>query len=221
MKTPRIAKAIGFIGDDLIAEAMDYRPKAKNPWTKILAAAACFCFAAAVLMVLPDMGASAEDSNWYKTHFETESADLMSAVCGKDLLLDKIAVKEGFYSEYILEIRSGGSFTEKSDFCNLSARVNYGESVIDSDGEQVYCYISFDGKADGTYIDEYLRGSEAETEVIMVNGYSVKYAQIEPLNDVNTERIIAELEYGGYKYYIETASPDAEFFEKTLENMLG
>ena len=221
MKTPKIAKAIGFIDDDLIAGAIDYRPKAKNPWAKILAAAASLCFVAAVLLALPDMGASAEDPNWHKTHFETESAEVMSAICGENLLLDKLAVKEVFYSEYILEIRKGGSFTEKSDFCNLSARINYGESVIDSDGEQVYCYISFDRKAEGTYIDEYFRNGEFETKEMTVNGYTVRYAKTEPLSNINTQRIIAKFEYGGYDYYLETESPDKDFFEKTLENMLG
>lgn len=220
MKTPKIAKALEYIGDDIISEAVDCKAE-RMPWKKIFAIAACFFFAAAIIFALPDMGASGEDPNWDRTHFKTENADIMAAVCGEDLLLDKLAIKEGFHSEYILEIRFGGSFMEKSDFIGLSGQINYGESVIDSKGEQLYIYISFDGKANGTYIDEHLRSGEFETKEMFVNGYSIKYAKAEPLNDVNTNRIFAEFEYSGYKYYLAAESPDPDFFEDTIEYMLG
>ncbi|MBR3611458.1 MAG: hypothetical protein IKL57_08400 [Oscillospiraceae bacterium] len=222
MKTPKIAKALGFIGDDLITEAMDYRPKKKAPFKKMLALAACFCFISILVLALPYIsGASAEDPDWPKTHFETESYEEIAAKCGEDLLIDKLAVKEDFHSEYILEIRKGGSFENPADFIGLSATVNYGKSIFDSEGEQFFCFISFNGKADGVFIDEYLRSGEFETKEMTVDGYSVKYAEMEPLNKINANRIIAEFEYGGYKYYVSSESPNPEFFGDMMENMLG
>lgn len=222
MKTPEIAKAMGFIDEELVSEAISYKPKPKKKVrTKILAAAACIGIVITAITALPFLGANGEDPNWDKTHFSTESAEVMAALCEGDLLIDKIALPKEHHSEYLLEIREGGSFEDFADFSNLSASVNYGESIHDSEGEQFFCFISFDGNADGVYIDEHLRSGEFKTEEISVNGYKIKYAKIDPLNKINTERIFAEFEYGGYKYYVSSESPDPEFFENMMEYMLG
>ena len=55
MKVPRVANSLNYLDDDLISEAMEYKPKQRRffRWTKWKTAAACFVLLAVVLGIFP------------------------------------------------------------------------------------------------------------------------------------------------------------------------
>lgn len=54
MKKPRLAVAVGYLDDDLLAEALEYKPakRKKNILWRYVAAAVCLCVAAASMTIL-------------------------------------------------------------------------------------------------------------------------------------------------------------------------
>ena len=232
VNTPKLAIAMNYIDDDLISGAIDYRPapkKANIIWFRHAIVAACLCLAVVgVFRVLPYENwfeHQAEDPNWEKTHYETATLSDIEAVCGTDLLLDKMTLTDSYFSHYNLEIIENGSFENTADWKSLSVDVNYGNTVIDSDSDNLFCFISFDGSTDGIYIPDFLN----DDATVEVNGYIVEY------NEMSSDEAAADgwtlgskLDYhgwakfthNGYTYYIATNSDNPDFFELTLEQML-
>ena len=232
VKTPKLAIAMNYIDDDLISGAIDYKPapkKANIIWFRHAIIAACLCLAVVgVFRVLPYENwfeHQAEDPNWEKTHYETATLSDIEAVCGTDLLLDKMTLTDSYFSHYNLEIIENGSFENTADWKSLSVDVNYGNTVIDSDSDNLFCFISFDGSTDGIYIPDFLN----DAATVEVNGYTVE------CNEMSSDEAAADgwtlgskLDYhgwakfthNGYTYYIATNSDNPDFFELTLEQML-
>ena len=232
VNTPKLAIAMNYIDDDLISGAIDYMPapkKANIIWFRHAIVAACLCLAVVgVFRVLPYENwfeHQAEDPNWEKTHYETAALSEIEAVCGTDLLLDKMTLTDSYFSHYNLEIIENGSFENTADWKSLSVDVNYGNTVIDSDSDNLFCFISFDGSTDGIYIPDFLN----DAATVEVNGYIVEY------NEMSSDEAAADgltlgskLDYhgcakfthNGYTYYIATNSDNPDFFELTLEQML-
>ena len=232
VNTPKLAIAMNYIDDDLISGAIDYMPapkKANIIWFRHAIVAACLCLAVVgVFRVLPYENwfeHQAEDPNWEKTHYETAALSEIEAVCGTDLLLDKMTLTDSYFSHYNLEIIENGSFENTADWKSLSVDVNYGNTVIDSDSDNLFCFISFDGSTDGIYIPDFLN----DAATVEVNGYTVEY------NEMSSDEAAADgwtlgskLDYhgwakfthNGYTYYIATNSDNPDFFELTLEQML-
>ena len=232
VNTPKLAIAMNYIDDDLISGAMDYKPapkKANIIWFRHAIVAVCLCFAVVgVFRVLPYENwfeHQAEDPNWEKTHYETATLSDIEAVCGTDLLLDKMTLTDSYFSHYNLEIIENGSFENTADWKSLSVDVNYGNTVIDSDSDNLFCFISFDGSTDGIYIPDFLN----DAATVEVNGYTVE------CNEMSSDEAAADgwtlgskLDYhgwakfthNGYTYYIATNSDNPDFFELTLEQML-
>ena len=232
VNTPKLAIAMNYIDDDLISGAMDYKPapkKANIIWFRHAIVAVCMCLAVVgVFRVLPYENwfeHQAEDPNWEKTHYETATRSDIEAVCGTDLLLDKMTLTDSYFSHYNLEIIENGSFENTADWKSLSVDVNYGNTVIDSDSDNLFCFISFDGSTDGIYIPDFLN----DAATVEVNGYTVE------CNEMSSDEAAADgwtlgskLDYhgwakfthNGYTYYIATNSDNPDFFELTLEQML-
>lgn len=232
VNTPKLAIAMNYIDDDLISGAIDYKPapkKANIIWFRHAIIAACLCLAVVgVFRVLPYENwfeHQAEDPNWEKTHYETATLSDIEAVCGTDLLLDKMTLTDSYFSHYNLEITENGSFDNTADWKSLSVDVNYGNTVIDSDSDNLFCFISFDGSTDGIYIPDFLN----DAATVEVNGYTVE------CNEMSSDEAAADgwtlgskLDYhgwakfthNGYTYYIATNSDNPDFFELTLEQML-
>ena len=232
VNTPKLAIAMNYIDDDLISGAIDYMPapkKANIIWFRHAIVAACLCLAVVgVFRVLPYENwfeHQAEDPNWEKTHYETATLSDIEAVCGTDLLLDKMTLTDSYFSHYNLEIIENGSFENTADWKSLSVDVNYGNTVIDSDSDNLFCFISFDGSTDGIYIPDFLN----DAATVEVNGYTVE------CNEMSSDEAAADgwtlgskLDYhgwakfthNGYTYYIATNSDNPDFFELTLEQML-
>lgn len=232
VNTPKLAIAMNYIDDDLISGAMDYKPapkKANIIWFRHAIIAVCMCLAVVgVFRVLPYENwfeHQAEDPNWEKTHYETATRSDIEAVCGTDLLLDKMTLTDSYFSHYNLEIIENGSFENTADWESLSVDVNYGDSVVDQDSDNLFCFISFDGSTDGIYIPDFL----TDAATVEVNGYTVEY------NEMSSDEAAADgwtlgskLDYhgwakfthNGYTYYIATNSDNPDFFELTLEQML-
>ena len=232
VNTPKLAIAMNYIDDDLISGAIDYKPapkKANIIWFRHAIIAACLCLAVVgVFRVLPYENwfeHQAEDPNWEKTHYETATLSDIEAVCGTDLLLDKMTLTDSYFSHYNLEIIENGSFENTADWKSLSVDVNYGNTVIDSDSDNLFCFISFDGSTDGIYIPDFLN----DAATVEVNGYTVE------CNEMSSDEAAADgwtlgskLDYhgwakfthNGYTYYIATNSDNPDFFELTLEQML-
>ena len=230
--TPKLAIAIGYIDDDLVTGAVAYMPaqsKTKIAWFRHAIVAACLCLAVVgVFRVLPYENwfeHHAEDPNWEKTHYETIALADIEAVCGTDLLLDRMALTDSYFSHYNLEIIENGSFENTADWKSLSVNVNYGGAVVDQDSDNLFCFISFDGSTDGIYIPDFLN----DAATVEVNGYIVEY------NEMSSDEAAADgltlgskLDYhgwakfthNGYTYYIGTNSDNPDFFELTLEQML-
>lgn len=232
VKAPKLAIAMNYIDDDLISGAIDYKPtppKANISWFRHAIVAACLCLVVVgVFSVLPYENwfeHQADDPNWEKTHYETVSLADIEAVCGTDLLLDKMALSDNYFSNYNLEILENGSFDNAADWKSLSVDVNYGNTVIDPDNDNLFCFISFDGSTDGIYIMDFLN----DAATVEMNGYTVEY------NEMSSDEAAADgltmgsnLDYhgwakfihNGYAYYIATHSDNPDFFELTLEQML-
>lgn len=232
VNTPKLAIAMNYIDDDLISGAIDYKPapkKANIIWFRHAIIAACLCLAVVgVFRVLPYENwfeHQAEDPNWEKTHYETATLSDIEAVCGTDLLLDKMTLTDSYFSHYNLEITENGSFDNTADWKSLSVDVNYGNSIVDQDNDNLFCFISFDGSTDGIYIPDFLN----DATTVEVNGYIVEY------NEMSSDEAAADgltlgskLDYhgwakfthNGYTYYIATNSDNPDFFELTLEQML-
>lgn len=230
--TPKLAIAIGYIDDDLVTGAVEYMPaqsKTKIAWFRHAIVAACLCLAVVgVFRVLPYENwfeHHAEAPNWEKTHYETDVLADIEAVCGTDLLLDKMALSGNHFSNYHLEIIENGDFDKPEDWKSLSVDLNYGNAIIDPDNDNLFCFISFDGSTDGIYIMDFLN----EAVTVEINGYTVEY------NEMSTDEAAADgltlgskLDYhgwakfthNGYEYYIATNSDNPDFFEMTLEQLL-
>lgn len=230
--TPKLAIAIGYIDDDLVTGAVEYMPaqsKTKIAWFRHAIVAACLCLAVVgVFRVLPYENwfeHHAEAPNWEKTNYETDVLADIEAVCGTDLLLDKMALSGNHFSKYHLEIIENGDFDKPEDWKSLSVDLNYGNAIIDPDNDNLFCFISFDGSTDGIYIMDFLN----EAVTVEINGYTVEY------NEMSTDEAAADgltlgskLDYhgwakfthNGYEYYIATNSDNPDFFEMTLEQLL-
>lgn len=230
--TPKLAIAIGYIDDDLVTGAVEYMPaqsKTKIAWFRHAIVAACLCLAVVgVFRVLPYENwfeHHAEAPNWEKTHYETDDLADIEAVCGTDLLLDKMALSGNHFSNYHLEIIENGDFDKPEDWKSLSVDLNYGNAIIDPDNDNLFCFISFDGSTDGIYIMDFLN----KAVTVEINGYTVEY------NEMSTDEAAADgltlgskLDYhgwakfthNGYEYYIATNSDNPDFFEMTLEQLL-
>lgn len=233
VKAPKLAIAMNYIDDDLISGAIDYKPvpqKTKMAWFRHAIVAACLCLVVVgVFSVLPYENwfeHQAEAPNWEKTHYETATLADIEAVCGTDLLLDKMALSDNYFSNYHLEIIENGAFDKPEDWKSLSVDVNYGNSIVDLDGENLYCYISFDGSTDGIYIMNFLNNAAT----LEINGYTVEYKEISSDEAAADGWAIggsnldyhgwAKFTHNGYEYYIATHSDNPDFFDMTLEQIL-
>ena len=62
MSIPKMAKAMGYIDDDLVSGAVEYkRTKKKNSWLKWGAMAACLCLVVVGAFIAPNLGDGALD----------------------------------------------------------------------------------------------------------------------------------------------------------------
>ena len=62
MSIPKMAKAMGYIDDDLVTGAIDYkRTKKKNSWMKWGAMAACLCLVVVGAFIAPNITDNAQD----------------------------------------------------------------------------------------------------------------------------------------------------------------
>lgn len=233
MSIPRIAKAMDNIDDDLISGAIEYENKRakKNNWLKWGAMAACLCLVvvgAFTMFPYENWTEHQEDApNWGKTHFETVELNEIEAVCGTDLLLDKITLSDDYHSEYILEISEEGDFKNTDLWSNLSVSITNGEDIHDQSSAGVdyaFCFISFDG--DTGAINLPLWESDTTMEL---NGYSVQYSE-KTNEEYAAEGITlghkqnyhgyAVFTHNGYTYYLSTNSENADFFDSIINQML-
>ena len=233
MSTDRFTAAMGYIDDDLVSGAVEYkRTKKKTSWLKWGAIAACLCLVVVgAFTMFPYENWTeyqADDPNWPLTHFETAELSEIEEVCGTVLLLDKIALSGDYHSEYILEITEEGDFKNTDLWSNLSVSITNGEDIHDQSSvgvDYAFCFISFDGSTDGIHIMDFLN----EAVTVEINGYTVEY------NEMSTDEVTADgltlgskLDYhgwakfthNGYEYYIATNSDNPDFFEMTLEQLL-
>ena len=231
MKVPRVVKAMEYIDDDLITAAATYAPKKKKPaWVKWGAMAACLCLM--VMVAIPVVNFFTEyqtdDPNWEKTHYETSVLSEIEAVCGTDLLIDKMAQADKGYKNYHLEIVENGSFDKKADWKSLTVDVSYGDSIFDkfSDSDSIVYFVSFDGDISGNNINDFL----TEAAEMDINGYTVEY------REASAEELTADgINYGykqgyhgwakfthnGYTYYLATNSDSSDFFTEVINQLLG
>lgn len=232
MSIPKMAKAMGYIDDDLVSGAVEYkRTKKKNSWVKWGAMAACLCLVVVgAFTIFPYENWTehqADDPNWSKTHFETAELNGIEAVCGTDLLLDKIALSGDYHSEYILEITEEGDFKNTDLWSNLSVSITNGEDIHDQSSASVdhaFCFISFDG--DTGAINLPLWESDTTMEL---NGYSVQYSE-KTNEEYAAEGITlghkqnyhgyAVFTHNGYTYYLSTHSDNADFFDSVINQIL-
>lgn len=62
MSIPKMAKAMGYIDDDLVSGAIEYkREKKKNTWVKWCALAACLCLVFVGILTVPILTYTAQD----------------------------------------------------------------------------------------------------------------------------------------------------------------
>ena len=230
MSIPKMANAMGYIDDDLVSGAVEYkRTKKKNSWLKWGAMAACLCLVVvSVFTMLPYenwWGHQTDAPNWSKTHFQTTELNEIEAVCGTNLLLAQLTMPGEYHSEYILEIAENGLFDNAPDWHNLSVSLSNGDSINDhSSGDYIHCFISFNG--DTSAIDTSLWSGQSSMEM---NGYAVRYSE-KTTADYAAEGITlgyeqdyhgyAVFDHAGYTYYLSTHSDDPDFFDETLKNKL-
>ncbi len=229
MKSEKLLEAIGGIDDNLIyAATNDALKRKKSVWMKWGAIAACLCLVVAVAIPIVNFLSEyqADDPDWRKTHYETSALSEIEAICGTDLLIDQVAQAGKGFRNYQLEIVENGSFDNKDDWKSLTIEVNYGESLLDSSGDSILCFISFDGNTDSIYTEDYLK----EATTANINGYIVEY------QEASTDELAAEgINYGheqsyhgwarfthnGYTYYFTTDSNNADFFTEAINQLLG
>ena len=204
---------IGEVDERKVADALNVVPhKRKMSWVKWSAIAACLCLViVGVFSIFP--------------HYETAALADIEAVCGSDLLLDKMTLSDNYFSNYNLEIIENGSFDNPEDWKSLSVDVNYGNGIVDTDNDNLICFISFDGSTDGVYIMDFLN----DAATVEVNGYTVEYNEMS-LDEAAADGLAlpgnldyhgwAKFTHNGYAYYIATQSDNPDFFELTLEQML-
>ena len=232
MSIPRIAKAMDYIDDDLVSGAVEYkRTKKKNSWMKWGAMAACLCLVVVgALKLLPYENWTehqADDPNWPLTHLQTAELSEIEAVCGTDLLLDKITLPGEYHSEYIFEITEEGDFKNSALWSNLSVSITNGEDIHDQSSkgvDYVFCFISFDGDTDAINLPLW----ESDT-TMELNGYSVQYSEktneeyaVEGINPGNKQNChgYAVFTNNGYTYYLSTHSDNADFFDSVINQIL-
>ena len=231
MKKEDMFDVIGEVDERKVADALNVAPhKRKMSWVKWSAIAACLCLViVGVFSIFPHyenwFEHQADDPNWKKTHYETAILADIEAVCGTDLLLDKMALSDNYFSNYNLEIIENGSFDQPEDWKSLLVDVNYGNGIVDPDNDNLICFISFDGSTDGVYIMDFLN----DAATVEVNGYTIEYNEMS-LDDAAADGLAlpgnldyhgwAKFTHNGYAYYIATQSDNPDFFELTLEQML-
>lgn len=229
MRVPRMAIVIGLIDDNLVSAAMEYKPasnKSRKTWYRYAIAVACICIVIAIVPIVASQSQySADDPNWGKTHYETDICSDIEALCGNELLLDKMTFSEDCYTHYCLTIVEGGSFYNEQDWKSLMIEVNYGNSIVDNNSENLLCYISFDGSTEDIYITDFLEDAFS----MEINGYYVVYNEMNVVEaeskGINFDSDLnyngwAMFVYNGYSYYIATQSDNSDFLESTLEQLL-
>lgn len=230
MKKEQLYEVLGDINENYINDAhKTVQEKSRPAWVKRGAIAACLCLVlVGVFAALPYqnwLDHQAEDPNWHLTHYETTSLSDIESICGTDLLIDGLSLSDNCFRNYNLEIVENGSFDNPKDWKSLSIDANYGKSVIDLDGENLSCYISFDGSTNDTYIMNFLNNAD----ILEINGYAIEY------NEMSSDEAVANgweiggsnLDYhgwakfthNGYTYYIATHSDSPDFFDFTLEQI--
>ena len=234
MKKEELFNIIGEVDEQKVAVAgmaMNTQKKSRPVWVKWGAMAACLCLVVVgAFTMFPYENWTehqADDPNWSKTHFETAELSEIEAVCGTDLLLDKIALSGDYHSEYILEITQEGDFKNTDLWSNLSVSVTNGKDIHDQSSEgvdNVFCFISFDG--DTGAINPTLWESDTTMEL---NGYSVQYSEktneeyaAEGITLGNKQNYhgYAVFTHNGYTYYLSTNSDNADFFDSIINQML-
>ena len=235
MKTNDLLDIIGEANDEFIHDAKaNQKPKTVRfpNWAKWSSAiAACLVLVVSIFSIFPYENWTdhqAEDPNWHKTHFETANLSEIEAVCGTNLLLDRISMPGEYHSEYILEISEGGLFDNTDDWNNLTVQLSNGKSKHDhtsSSVDYILCFISFNGNTDA--IDTELW--DTVSSPMEMNGFMVRYsekttdeyaAEGVTLGNKQNYHGYAIFENAGYTYYLSTHSDDPDFFDETLKNKL-
>ena len=152
MKKEEFFDIIGEIDEQKVVAAgvaMSAKRNNYSVWFKRIATVACMCFVVVyIFSKFPYKKWTenlAENPNWYKTHFETANLNEIEAVCGTDLLLDRLSMPRECHNEYILEINEGGLFDNTADWNNLTVQLSNGKSKHDHTStsvDYIFCFIS-------------------------------------------------------------------------------
>lgn len=241
MKVSKMAAAVGYIDDDLVTEAVDFKISSIHIsilWMRRVAVI-CLC----VLLLIPLGGilymasfAARGVDPYEKTHlFRTSELEEIEAICGSDLLLDRITVSGSRSALYRLELtKEGTNFHDPAHWKYLFIEVKNGDSVFDINWDNFACYILFDGSELGselvslgmTTVDDF-----EDIAVATINGYTVEYAQV--WSGETPELQEAYTPYGGsyhgwakfvhkgYTYFITVHSNDPDYLVEVLEQLLG
>lgn len=221
-------QAMGLIDDDLISESGNYvaaKTKVKNKWRKLSMIAACIAliifFSPKILNIF---NANSEDPNWHKFHTYAYSADEAVEKFGDDLLLDRLVLDDYPESnvEFILEHEEGGA-NDRNTWSDIDVHIRYRDGGLKSKEDRTTLRIFFDKNnpsIDGTEMYSGYRNNFKDGFLITeINDVSIKYREYSNRNF--TYMTMAEFEYKGYIYFLDTFSKaNEEMFWDTIRQML-
>lgn len=186
------------------------------------------CAVLAVLWYMDLFAPQGEDPNWSKTHYETTELSDIEALCGTELLLDRMTLGEPCEQSYLLEIQEDGSFDDPQDWKSLGITVSPKSDAADEDQAKFFCVISFDGSTgdlNAADFTSFLAGASASD----INGHAVTYRQITTA-DASKDGIRLEPGYDyhgfakfydrGHCYFIWSDAKEDTFFPDLLAHML-
>lgn len=225
-------QAMGLIDDDLISEAAtsgiikNNNANIKNSWGKISLIAACITLIIFISPKIPDLFKSnTEDPNWHKFHTYAYSVDEAVEKFGDDLLLDRLVLGNDYPElnvEFILEHEEGGA-NNRDTWSDIDVHIRYKDGGLKSKEDRTTLRIFFDKNnpsIDGTEMYTGYRNIFNDGFLITeINGVTIKYK--EHSGRGFTYMTMAEFEYNGYIYFLDTFSKDnEEMFWDTIRQML-
>ncbi len=241
MKGMELARALGWVDEDLLEEAIEFRPAGhRAKWKRYtgIAVAACLCLCVCLSLVYVgttrgNSRTSASSASDERQLYELENLEDVERYYGNFPLLEDLTLGEDCPVRYTVEVGARGSLENSQDWRYLTAQTDYQGSLSDAGHDGFFCTISFQGDLGETSVDPeafdrllHLTGSTegefggTEVEYSQLTARQIRDAGLE-LDGILDYNGFARFEYRGYTCYLETFSSDPAMLEETLDRILG
>lgn len=215
MKTPRLAVVMGYIDDDLVSGAVEYRPvPIQRRWLRYGVAAACVMFvcAAAFQLSISFMGSQATDLYCVGDFIVLNSITDIPGEYNGDLLAENLDLASADYASIDLYFDDNGTAENPDDWYSLLIGALYPDCRL-----TMFCLFNSTKSVDDWKV--HVVFTPKATQTIEINGTVVLVARREFSLDYEYA-YYAIFEYDDVVYDIRVNSNDADRIYTILNNIL-